>query len=66
MPTQSLGSEELLVEDLATHSRIQPTLGKSHGQRSLVSYSSWGCTELDMTEATEHTPTHPQRELTYK
>ena len=32
----------------------QPTLvflpGKSHGQRSLVGYSPWGCKELDMTE----------------
>ena len=24
---------------------------KSHGQRSLVGYSSWGCKELDTTEA---------------
>ena len=24
--------------------------GKSHGQRSLVGFSSWGCCELDMTE----------------
>ena len=24
--------------------------GKSHGQRSLVGYSSWGCEESDMTE----------------
>ena len=24
--------------------------GESHGQRSLVGYSPWGCTELDMTE----------------
>ena len=24
--------------------------GKSHGQRSLVGYSPWGCKELDMTE----------------
>ena len=34
----------------------QPTLvflpGESHGQRSLVGYSPWGCKELDMTEAT--------------
>jgi len=32
----------------------QPTLvflpGKSHGQRSLVGYSPWGCKELDTTE----------------
>ena len=26
--------------------------GKSHGQRSLVGYSSWGCKELDPTERT--------------
>jgi len=24
--------------------------GKSHGQRTLVGYSSWGCKELDTTE----------------
>jgi len=34
----------------------QPTAvflpGESHGQRSLVGYSPWGCKELDMTEAT--------------
>ena len=29
-------------------------LGKSHGQRSLVGYSPWGCKELD---TTKHTPT---------
>ena len=26
---------------------------ESHGERSLVSYSPWGCKELDMTEATK-------------
>ena len=26
--------------------------GESHGQRGLVGYSPWGCTESDMTEAT--------------
>ena len=34
----------------------EPTLvflpGKSHGQRSLVGYSPWGCKELDTTERT--------------
>ena len=34
----------------------QPTLvflpGESYGQRSLVGYSSWGHTELDMTKVT--------------
>ena len=28
--------------------------GESHGQRSLVGYSSLGCKESDMTEATQH------------
>ena len=32
--------------------------GESHGQRSLVSYSPWGHTELDMTEVIEHTLMH--------
>ena len=30
-------------------------LEKSHGQRSLVGYSPWGCKESDITEVTEHT-----------
>ena len=29
-------------------------LEESHGQRSLVSYSPWDCTELDMTEVIRH------------
>ena len=28
--------------------------GESHGQRSLASYSLWGCIELDMAEETEN------------
>ena len=32
--------------------------GASHGQRSLVVYSPWGCEELNMTEVTKHTHTH--------
>ena len=32
--------------------------GKSYGQRSLVDYSSWGCKELDTTEATNMQDTH--------
>ena len=32
----------------ATHSSI--LAGESHGQRSLVGYSSWGLEELDTTE----------------
>ena len=33
---------------MATHSSI--LAGESHGHRSLVGYSPWGCTESDMTE----------------
>ena len=28
--------------------------GESHGQRSLVGYSPWGCKQSDTTEATQH------------
>ena len=46
---------ELFYEDLQRR-QWQPTPvllpGKSHGQRSLVVCCLWGCTELDMTEAT--------------
>ena len=37
---------------MATHSVFLP--GESHGQRSLVGYSPWGCKELDPAEAAEH------------
>ena len=47
---QSLGREDPLEKGM------QPTLtllpGESHGQTSLVGYSSGGCWELDMTEMT--------------
>ena len=40
----------------------QPTAvflpGDSHGQRSLVGYSPWGCKESDTTEQLTHTNTH--------
>ena len=36
------------VEEIATHSRI--LAWKSHGQRSLVGYSPWGCKKSDTTE----------------
>ena len=41
MWVQSLGWEDLLEEEMATHSSILAILfmGKSHGQRSLVGYS---------------------------
>ena len=48
----SMGWEDPVEEGLATCSSILP--GKSSGQRSLVGYVN-GVTELDTTEATEHT-----------
>ena len=45
---QSLGREEALEEEMATHSCFLP--GKCQGQRSLVGYSPWGRKEPDMTE----------------
>ena len=43
-----LGWEEPLEKRMAIHSMFLP--GESHGERSLVGYSLWGCKELDMTE----------------
>ena len=45
---QSLGWEDLLEKEMAIHPVLLP--GKSHGQRSLVGYSPWGCKESDTTE----------------
>ena len=50
---QSLGWEDPLEKEMATHSSILP--GESHGQRSLVGYSSWGLKESDTTEQLSHT-----------
>ena len=47
---QSTGWEHLLEKRMATHPVF--FLGESHGQRSLEGYSSRGCRESDMTEAT--------------
>ena len=41
-----------LEEVMATHSSA--LAGKSHGQRSLVGYSSWGRRELDTTVTKQH------------
>ena len=46
----SLGEEEPLEEEMATHSVF--LLGKSHGQRSLVGYCPWGRKESDTIEHT--------------
>ena len=50
---QSLGWEDSLEKEMATHSSILAS--ESHGQRSLVGYSPWGQKELDMTERLAHT-----------
>ena len=47
MWVQFLDQEDPLEEEMETHSSI--LLGKSHGQKSLVGYSLWGCKESDMT-----------------
>ena len=47
MQVQSLGWEDLLEEEMATHSIFLPE--KSNGERSLLGYSPWG-SEVDMTE----------------
>ena len=49
----SLGWENPLKKEMATIPVGLP--GKSHGQRSLVGYGSWGHKELDTIEATDHT-----------
>ena len=43
-----LGSEDRLEEGMATPPVFLP--GESHGQRSLVDYSSWGPKEQEMPE----------------
>ena len=48
MWVQSLGWEDPLEEEMATHAVFLP--GESHGQRSLAGYSSWGPTESDVTK----------------
>ena len=51
------GLFDLWVRKIRWRSKWQLTLvflsGESHGQRSIVGYSLWGCKESDMTEATE-------------
>ena len=43
---QSLGWEYPLEKEIAPTPVFLP--GKSHGEKSLVGYSPWGCKELDM------------------
>ena len=43
---QSLGWEDPLEKDMATHTTI--LAGEFHGQRSLVGYGPWSCKESDI------------------
>ena len=45
---QSLGQEDPLEKEMATHSSI--LAWESHGQRSLPGYSPWGRQEVDPSE----------------
>ena len=45
---QSLGWEDPLEKEMATHSVFLPR--EFYGQRILLGYSPWGCKELDTTE----------------
>ena len=45
---QSLGREDLLQKEMATHSSI--LAWRIHGWMNLVGYSPWGHKELDTTE----------------
>ena len=47
---RSLGWEDSLEKEMATHSSTVLLPGKSHGRSSLVSYSPWGRKESDTTE----------------
>ena len=49
----SLGQEDPLEKEMATHSRLLALPGELHGQRSPVGYSH-GVTESDMTERLQH------------
>ena len=45
---RSLGQEDPLEKEWQSTPVLLPE--KSHGQRSLVGYSTWGCKESDTTE----------------
>ena len=59
MGVQSLGGEDSLEEEMATHSRI--LAWRVHGQRSLVGYSPWGREESDTTWQLSTQKTHRSR-----
>ena len=43
-----------LEEEMATHSSIL-AWKKSHGERSLVDYSPWGCSQTQLGARAQHT-----------
>ena len=51
VPAWSLGWEDPLVEEVATHSSIPAW--RTRRQRSLASYSPWGCKTVGLDLATE-------------
>ena len=59
MPAMQETQVQSLGQKIPWRREWQPTPvflpGESHGQRSLVGYSPWGCKESDTTEATSHT-----------
>ena len=54
MRVQSLGLEDPLEEEMATHSSV--LAWRTHRQRSLAGYRPPGLTESDRTEMTEYIP----------
>ena len=64
MGVQSLGREDPLEEEMATHSSI--LAGKSHGQRSLAGFSPGGRKVSDTTkQLSMHTHTHTHTSKKY-
>ena len=63
-------SFDLWVRKFPWRRKWQPTPvflpGKSHGQRSLVGYSPYGCKESDTTEVTQHAYTRKYQRLCFR
>ena len=53
---RSLGWEDSLEKELATHSSILAWRRIFHGQKILAGYHPWGCKELDKTEQPAYIP----------
>ena len=52
MRVRSLGREDPLEKEMATHSSM--LAGKSHGQKSLVGYSPWDRKESDTSKTLQY------------